>query len=174
MKFMKSMPIQLALLAAGVAVLWSGLGKINTNLAALPVLQAQHITDQAAPMQPKPLYPVWVGKAMRGPQADDGMLAGSVEDAFRPAALPDQVDQPPPEPDYAEVLRSKVHIDGTSSNGAFVNGRFYSVGSDLDALVLDRADGGTITPRLVAASTSRVIISAGKHQLSLTAERGWR
>ena len=48
-----------------------------------------------------------------------------------------------------------------AEGGAFINGKYYRIGRTLDALAVQDIAGGTLLPRLRAASTREVVIAVG-------------
>lgn len=173
MSLLSSSLIRFTFAGGALAVLWAGSNQVNRNLAELPVHQVQQVTDPTAVGEAKALYPVWVGKAVQPRPAIEG--DPNVEAAFQQGAAVQQAVAAPVEPEYADQLRTKLRVDGVTSGGAFINGRFYAIGAGLADLQVQRVTGEAMIPRLTAATTARIVIAVGNDTLTLElGPAGWQ
>ncbi|WP_440569585.1 hypothetical protein [Stenotrophomonas sp. STK17_22] len=157
----------LACVAAATGI-WLIAAAANNSLDRLPVHQAAQVDQASSPMVVKAIFPVWVesavGNSEREGQGDIDLAFGKRNEQKEELARPN----------YAEILRPSVRVAGISSNGAFVNGQFYSVGSRILALATVGEGGDSVVPRLIAARSDRVVIDvAGDALVFLPGANGW-
>lgn len=150
--------------------LWTGGDRINRNLAALDILQANVAGSDGTPKASKKLSPVWVSQARAAPARSNE--ASDIDSAFRGQA---HSVEPLAEPDYAERLRPSVRIDGTSSQGVFIAGRYYPVGAPIAGLALHSETGQLIVPRVRSVELQTISLQVGGGTLVLRfGDGGWR
>lgn len=168
MKLLQSGVVRVAGGVTALVVLW-GLGnKVNLNLAQLPVEQAAEVSTPPGGAAVKPLFPVAVQASPKEARSLEGMDPSMVEAAFGSRASEIPVEPPP---NFAEMARGTIRIDGVSTGGVFVGGRFYKVGSMVSAGPTD-VEGQGPTPRLVAARSDRVVFDVGGSALVMTKDDG--
>jgi hypothetical protein len=157
----------LACVSVGTAI-WLIAGAANDSLNRLPVHQAAQVDQASSPMVVKAIYPVWVESAVAMSEREG---QGDIDQAFgKRREQEEQVARS----NYAEILRPSVRVAGISSNGAYVNGQFYSVGSRMPALATVGDGGESVVPRLIAARSDRVVIDvAGDALVVLPGVNGW-
>lgn len=160
---------RIGLAAALLAGVWMVADSLNKNLAKLPVQQATQADQDAPATVVKAIYPVWVEGATRANPPDS---AGDVDAAFAGRVAQEEVVE---RPNYAELVRPTVRVDGISSTGVFIAGKFYAVGSSIEALATAGEAGSTVVPRLVAARDDRVVFDVGGDALVLVpGPGGWQ
>lgn len=168
---MKLLDSSIVRLTAGLTVLvglwWVG-NKVNTNLSQLPVEQAVDVSTIEEAIAVESMFPVAVRPRQQPAASTIGADADSVEAAFGSRA---DEESAAPAPNFAELIRGTVRIDGVSSGGVFVAGRFYAVGSEVTALQT-AAEGLIAVPRVVAARPNRVVFDVGGSALVMTKEGG--
>ncbi|KOB18433.1 hypothetical protein AE925_11685 [Xanthomonas arboricola] len=171
MKIFQSSLVQFLIAAGGLALLWSVTERVNANFSALPIQQLNTVTDSGAVAATTTLYPVWVGTPASA-------LAVGQEDvdlngAFGSETASTEGDEVVP--NYAESLRPNLKVDGTANGGAFINGRYYPIGREMDALGIQREDGGRVMPKLVSVAEQRIVIAVGTETLVLEpGAPGWQ
>lgn len=144
-----------------LGALWRAGEAINAELGALPVKVAPKLGTSAAVLDEKSFYPVWVKQAV----AQQPVPANDQVDVLFKHEEP-AVEAPPKpmEPDYALMFRQAIHIDGVSDDGLFISGRFYVVGSKLEAFAMMTTVGKRIVPVLESwkGGTASFIVGAQK------------
>ena len=171
MSLLQSSVVRMALAAGAATCVWAVAAGVNRNLGQLPIQQIQQVNESAPTATPPALYPVWAGRKVAQVAVID---PADVEGAFNePAPVVDEAEAPPL-PNYAELLRPSVKIDGTTDTGAFINGRYFRVGRAMDGLSIQDAAGVALVPRLTQATASRVVIAIGGDTLTLQqGASGW-
>ncbi|WP_296249480.1 hypothetical protein [uncultured Stenotrophomonas sp.] len=161
-------------LAAGFAVLGGVVAagiQVNRNLAQLPVEQAAVVSAAAPVPAPKQLYTVAVDVPVKhSRKASHSEVDADLEVAFKGAALQQEADAVP---DYAEMARSAIRIDGVTDGGIIIGGRFYAVGSTV-ALTAANTEAGPLALRLISARPERLAFDVNGQGLILQrGEGGW-
>ena len=171
MSLLKSPTIQLAIAGGVLACGWAVLAKVNANFASLPVHQVQQVSAEAAAANMPQIFPVWVEP--KAPKVAPEPAA-TVEDAFKQAeAAPEEEELPPPS--YADTLRGAVKVQGVTDGGAFLNGRFYRVGSDVSALAFLGMEEAQVVPRLVSVAAHAVTFRVGGERVVIEkGGAGWQ
>lgn len=147
-----------------LGALWRAGEAINVELGALPVKVAPKLGSNAAVLDEKSFYPVWVKQAV----AQQPVPSNELVDVLFKHEEPTVEAQPKPmEPDYALMFRQAIHIDGVSDDGLFISGRFYPVGSKLEAFAMVSTVGKRIVPVLEAWKGGTASFSVGAQKLSV-------
>lgn len=63
------------------------------------------------------------------------------------------------EPDLGQILLQQVKVNAIADNGAVLNGRFFPVGSAVQALQMSKKNGMIVVPVLIAVSSKQVSLS---------------
>lgn len=155
MKILQSSIVQMAIAGAGLTLIWSGLDALNGNIRSLPIKQVQRSDDQVVAEAVPDIFPVWVTPRRAAPVAHGEEL---LDAAFGPQASQKEEDVPEV-PAYTEALSSTVRVQGTSGNGAFLNGRFYRTGAEVAALAVLSPDGIPVVPLLTSVGDDTVVLS---------------
>ena len=171
---MKIFDSELIRLAAGFSVLAGVVAagiQVNRNLAELPVEQAAVVSSAAPVPAPKPLYTVAVeGPAKRIPKVPQDTSGVDVEAVFRGDAEQQEEDA---KPDYAQMARTAIRIDGVTDGGIIVGGKFFAVGSAVP-IAPAGLDAAPLESRLVAVRQDRLVFSINGQGLILErGEGGW-
>jgi hypothetical protein len=157
---------------AGAA--WLLTDYVNANLVNLPVerVPSKLSGGQAFDVKGwlKTIAPVWVESTEKSHLVNE---AESVDDLFNQSnqavsaeeALPAPA---PVEPDYASFLASRMQLDSLGEGGAFINGKFYSVGEAIYDFEYP-SNGRQIVPVLLRVDKSSVTV---KHGVRLTVLKG--
>lgn len=147
-----------------LGALWRAGEAINAELGALPVKVAPKLGSNAAVLDEKSFYPVWVKQAVaRTPVPDNDQ----VDVLFKHEEKTVEIQPKPLEPDYALLFRRAIHIDGVSDDGLFINGRFYTIGSKLEAFAMMSTVGKRIVPVLDTWRGGTATFSVGTQKLSV-------
>lgn len=167
MNILKSSLVQLVLGLLVIVAVWAVGTKVNSNLTALPVKQVPEVQAVIKTAALPGIFPVWAGRKAEPLAPIDTDVEGAFN-APEPVATGEGEDgQAAGEevevvvPNYAEQLRPNVKVEGVAEGGAFINGKYYRIGRSLDALAVQDIAGGTLLPRLRAASTREVVIAVG-------------
>lgn len=148
---------------AVLAVLWRIGETINIQLGTLPVKVAPKAGNNSAVLSEKSFYPVWVKQAVaRAPVTDEG----PVDSLFKreEEKVVDKVI--PTEPDYGQMFRQAIRIDGVADDGLFINGHFYTVGAKLEELAVTTAAGKRIVPRLASLANGKATFEVGTQKIT--------
>lgn len=142
-------------------VLWRTGEAINNQLNALPVKQAPTIGGNAAVLDEKSFYPVWVKQAVaQEPMADDSQ----VDSLFN--RVQEKVAQVKPlEPDYGQMFQQAVRIDGVADDGLFIRGHFYVIGAKLDVFSMVTSRGEHLVPKLESVKNGKAIFDVGARKI---------
>ena len=168
MKLFESSVVRLTAGLTFLAGLWWVGNKVNINLAQLPVEQAADVSAVEEAMAVESMFPVAIQPRQQPALAAIGADSEAIEAAFGGRTNEDMI---APAPNFAEMIRGTVRIDGVSSGGVFVAGRFYAVGSEVTSLQAS-AEGLMAVPRVVAARPNRVVFDVGGSALVMTKEGG--
>lgn len=161
-------------LAAGLAVLGGVVAagiQVNRNLAELPVEQAAVVSAAAPVPAPKQLYTVAVEVPVkRARTASHGEIDADLEVAFKGDVRQQEADAVP---DYAEMARSAIRIDGVTDGGIIIGGRFYAIGSSV-AIAAAGTEAAPLALRLVSVRPERLAFDVNGQDLILQrGEGGW-
>ncbi|MEQ9131904.1 MAG: hypothetical protein RJQ08_03585 [Salinisphaeraceae bacterium] len=74
-----------------------------------------------------------------------------------------------PKTDWGALARQAIAVQAATTRGAFINGRFYTVGSEVDGVVLKGKDEESV-PRLASVSQTAVSIAVGNGQFEFPME----
>jgi len=136
---------------------------INQRFATLVVKQAPRIDRSAAVIDAKSIYPVWVKQAV----ATAVVYEHAEVDALFRKKAPQPIEPPPVvEPDYSEIFKQAVIVDGVANDGVFCNGRFYKVGDKMPEFTLTTASGAPLIPVLESIHNGRVTFRIGHASLA--------
>lgn len=148
-----------------IAIGWRTGEYVNQQLTELQIKQAPRVDRNTATLDAKSFYPVWVKQsvAVAAEHVDS-----EVDSLFRDREIQQPEIKPVEvvEPDYGEIFRQSVAINGVADDGVFVNGRFYKVGAKMDEVAMQSASGAMIIPRVESLKQGRVFFRVGKDRIS--------
>lgn len=166
-----STTIVAALLAAAVGGTYLATDYVNENLSYLTIQKLPHATVTGASFDTKTwlqtLAPVLV-ESRKGAAMAQG--SDSIDALFKtaPEPAPALVAPAPPAPDYASLLGTAMHVDSVAANGAFINGKFYSIGEPIKDFEYP-ANGRQIVPVIVHVTADSVVVKHGARVSELKA-----
>jgi len=165
-----SATIVVALLAAAVGAVHMLTGHVNESLATLTIEKIPSTTAPATPFDTKSwlqtLAPVVVE---RGAKVANVNGIDSVDALFK--AEPAPVVPPPPAPappDFPSLLAGVMRVESIAGNGAFINGKFYSVGEAIKDFEYPLR-GRPVVPVIVEVGRDFVIVKHGSRLTELKA-----
>lgn len=136
---------------------------INQRFGELTVKQAPKVDRSAVVIDAKSFYPVWVKQAVAIP----AVYEHSEVDALFRKKVPQPIEPPKlVEPDYSEMFRQAVVVDGVADDGVFCNGRFYKVGDSMPEFTLTTSSGAPLIPVLESIHNGRVTFRIGRAALA--------
>lgn len=151
---------------------WTTGNFINGRLAQLPVRELQQVPVKQVTTDTKSFYPIWA-KTAAAVKAD-AVAAGDVDEIFKKKEDAKPASEVPRvvEPDYPALVRQAAALQSVADNGAVINGRFYSVGASIDALMVMRTAGQPLVPILAAVQGETVTLTVGKAKVVLNLPKG--
>jgi len=171
-KFLRSGNTRLYLYLAVLvvmAIFWRTGEAINAKLAELPVKEAPKSGKSAVVLNEKSFYPVWVKQAVaRAPVVDDTQvdLLFKREDEVEKKKA-DIKPIAPIEPDYGQMFREAIQIEGVADDGLFISGHFYAVGENMEPFAVTTAAGKRLVPKLVSLKNGKATFSLGALKMSI-------
>lgn len=170
-KFLKSGNVKLYLylgVLLVMAALWRTGEAINIQLGMLSVHEAPKTGSNAAALDEKSFYPVWVKQAAaRAPIADESqvdlLFKRKEEEVVKPVK--------PMEPDYGQIFRQAVQIDGVSNDGLFISGHFYAIGEKLETFAMITAEGKRLVPKLNSFKNGKAVFDVGAQKIAIVVAR---
>lgn len=158
--FLKKGNVSLNLVFVAVvvmALLWRLGNGVVSSLKSLTVYEAPSVSQKPASLDVGNLPPVWVKQAKAIPESV-GMSPMDV--FFRPEEKPvEKRKEGAVADEYMSTLKRTLRLDAVSDNGAFLNGRFYKVGSPLEEFAKVGPTGALMAPRLTGLDRDTVTVN---------------
>lgn len=147
-----------------LALLWKVGETINIQLGMLPVKEVPKSAKSTIVIDEKSFYPVWVKQDVAKPQM---AIGGEVDSLFKREQEKESVVKQL-EPDYGKVFQQALKIDGVAEDGLFINGHFYTIGSNLEAYAMLTSKGERLVPKLESVRGNIVQFDLGTRKIVIT------
>lgn len=150
--------------------IWRGMEFSVQRLQLVPVKSMRAVQSTIVKTDTKAFYPVLLKQSSVLKAETAAQQSADLDALFKTKveAKKEDLEPPkPPEPNYRELVRQRLSVDGVASNGAVINGRFYHTGERMEEFSVSRPNGIAIVPVLLSAAKERVEIGVDKEVLSV-------
>ncbi|MBA1280201.1 hypothetical protein [Stutzerimonas stutzeri] len=157
--------------ALGLIATWDVVQKKVQELAFQPVYGEQTHATAVAVRDELYSLPIVMAKSDVPVEEGSAISDAAIEAAFRKPIV--EIDDDEPEPvkvslAHQLIMQYRPYVNGLSTNGAIVNGQFWSVGEPMATMPMRNAMGQIVTPKIESIISGRVVLSIADEALTLT------
>lgn len=170
--------LKLAVVGAGLLVLftvWDMVqGKVS-NLRYQPVYGEQGPAVAEPVREELQALPIVMARSEAVNQPDSALSDAAIEAAFREPVVEVEIEEVQEAPKITLVQQLlAVHrptVNAVSTNGAVVNGQFWSIGESVASMPLRAATGELVIPKVRTVNAKQVVMTVGSETVSLDFDR---
>lgn len=166
--------LKLVVIGAGIFVLvavWDVVQERVSNLNYQPIYGEQGGTSAEALREELYSLPIVVARSESANYSESEISDADIEAAFREPVVevPETEEAKPVKITLTQQFLALYRpvVDALASNGAIVNGQFWSIGEAMVSMPLRTSSGDIVIPRMRSIGAARVVVDLGDESLSI-------